>query len=175
MPAPDVTLELLEKRHLELLAALLDDPAVLRFTRVPEPVPDGFIEHWFDVYRRGRADGTKEAFVAVHGTGEVLGIAVAPRIDRASRTAELGYVIAPAARGRGVAQAALRQLTEWAFGELGILRAELLISTENPASRRVAERCGYVHEGTLRSLHFKQDQREDTEIWSRLPSDPAPA
>jgi RimJ/RimL family protein N-acetyltransferase len=55
-----------------------------------------------------------------------------------------------------------------------MLRLELLISPENPASRRVAERCGYVQDGTLRSLHFKQGLREDTELWSRLPSDPAP-
>jgi RimJ/RimL family protein N-acetyltransferase len=51
-------------------------------------------------------------------------------------------------------------------------RVELLISVDNPASKRVAERCGYVREGVLRSLHVKQDVREDTEIWSRLVDDP---
>src|SRR5262249_51762674 len=110
-------------------------------------------------------------FAIVDGSGTFLGVAVAPRIDLPARTAELGYMIAPAARGRGAATAALRLLTEWAFGELGILRAELLISVENEASKRVAERCGYVREGVLRSLHFKQERREDTELWSRLPSD----
>jgi RimJ/RimL family protein N-acetyltransferase len=50
-------------------------------------------------------------------------------------------------------------------------RLELLISVENDASKRVAERCGYVREGVLRSLHVKQDVREDTEIWSRLATD----
>ena len=54
----------------------------------------------------------------------------------------------------------------------GIVRIELLISVDNPASKRVAERCGYVREGVLRSLHVKQDVREDTEIWSRLVDDP---
>ena len=38
-------------------------------------------------------------------------------------------------------------------------------------SKRVAERCGYLREGVLRSMHVKQDLREDTEIWSRLRSD----
>ena len=50
-------------------------------------------------------------------------------------------------------------------------RIELLISVDNPASKRVAERAGYVREGVLRSLWFKQDRREDTEIWSRLAGD----
>jgi RimJ/RimL family protein N-acetyltransferase len=104
--------------------------------------------------------------------GEFLGIAVAPQIDRAARTAELGYVVAPAARGRGVASEALRLLTEWAFAELGMERLELLISVENEASKRVAARCGYVREGVLRSHWVKGELREDTELWARLPSDP---
>jgi RimJ/RimL family protein N-acetyltransferase len=62
-------------------------------------------------------------------------------------------------------------LTDWAFEELGALRLELLIGVTNDASKRVAERSGYRFEGVLRSRHFKQDMREDTEIWSRLPSD----
>ena len=64
------------------------------------------------------------------------------RIDRETLTAELGYTIAPEARGRGVATKALRQVTEWAFAELGLIRIELLISVENAASKKVAERCG---------------------------------
>ena len=38
--------------------------------------------------------------------------------------------------------------------------------------KRVATRAAYHYEGTLRSLHLKQDVRDDTEIWSRLPDDP---
>jgi RimJ/RimL family protein N-acetyltransferase len=106
------------------------------------------------------------------GSEGFLGIAVAPRIDREARTVELGYVVASAARGRGVATEALRLLTAWSFTELGALRIELFISVENNASQRVAGRCGYVREGVLRSAHVKEGLREDTEIWSRLPGDP---
>jgi RimJ/RimL family protein N-acetyltransferase len=164
-------LERFDRSHLDGVVPILGDPDVLRFTRVPEPVPAGFAESWLAAYEDGRRDGTREAFAIVDGDGTFLGVAVAPRIDLPARTAELGYVVAPAARGRGVATEALRLLTEWAFGELGLLRAELLISVENQASKRVAERCGYVREGVLRSLHLKQERREDTELWSRLPGD----
>ena len=85
--------------------------------------------------------------------------------------AELGYIVAPAARGRGVATAALRLLTDWGFSERGLLRLELLISVDNVASIRVAERAGYVKEGVLRSLYVKEAVREDHELWSCLPSD----
>ena len=96
---------------------------------------------------------------------------MAPHIDRQGRTVELGYVIAPSARGRGVATRALELLTEWAFETLGALRAELIISVENHGSKRVAQRAGYQMEGVLRSTHFKQGLRADVEIWSRLPTD----
>jgi RimJ/RimL family protein N-acetyltransferase len=167
-----IHLEPIDRSHLAELEALVEDPDVLRFTRVPEPVPPGFAERWVGTYEQGRGDGTREGFVVVDGEGAFLGLAVVPTIDAEARTAELGYVVAPAARGRGVATEALRLLTEWAFAELGALRLELLISVENEASQRVAERCGYVLEGVKRSAHFKQGRREDTQLWSRLPSDP---
>jgi len=79
--------------------------------------------------------------------------------------------VAPNARGRGVATAALGLLTEWALTELGLQRLELQISVDNLASKRVAERCGYVLEGVLRSVYLKNGVREDTEVWSKLASD----
>jgi RimJ/RimL family protein N-acetyltransferase len=103
--------------------------------------------------------------------GGFLGVGAAPVIDREAATLELGYVVAPAARGRGVATAALRLLTEWAFAEAGAERIELLISIDNHASKRVAERCGYVRDGILRSAYLKQGRRQDTELWSRLKAD----
>ena len=148
---------------------MLDDPDVLRFTRVPEPVPDGFARDWLRRYEEARRDGSREAFAVVED-GEFVGLALAPSLDRETQTAELGYVVAPSARGRGVATEALRRLTEWALAE-GMLRLELLISVDNRASQKVAERCGYVREGVLRNAYVKPGRREDTEIWSRLATD----
>jgi RimJ/RimL family protein N-acetyltransferase len=163
----------LDESHLPMVDEMLDDEDVLRFTLIPVPVPDGFVADWYATYVQARRDGTREVF-AICADGEPVGVALAPTINRAARTMELGYMVAPAARGRGVAQAALRQLTDWAF-EQGALRVELRISIYNEPSRRVAERCGYVRDGVLRSAHVKQGVREDTEVWSRLPSDPDPA
>lgn len=145
---------------------------MLRFTRVPTPVPPGFAETWVRRYEEGRRDGTCEAFAVVDGEGAFLGLAMAPVIDREGRTAELGCVVAPAALGRGVATHALRRLTEWSFETLDALRLELRIDVDNEASKRVAANCGYVRKGVLRSVHVKQGVRADTEIWSRLPGDP---
>jgi RimJ/RimL family protein N-acetyltransferase len=160
----------LDRSHLEPARAIVDDGDTLRFTRVPDPVPEGWLDEWFERYEQGRRDGTREAFAIVDDEGFV-GLALAPSIEREERTVELGYLVVPKARGRGIATEALRALTAWAFDELDPVRIELLISPENTASRIVAERCGYTYEGTLRSTYLKRGVWEDTEVWSRLATD----
>ena len=46
------------------------------------------------------------------------------------------------------------------------------VTVANVASHGVAERCGYVREGVMRSVHLKDDRRIDASLWSRLPSGP---
>jgi RimJ/RimL family protein N-acetyltransferase len=165
----------LAEEHLDAVAAMLDDRDSLRFTRVPEPVTAEFPRQWLERYEAGRRDGTREAFAAVDTDGAFVGLALAPSIDREGGEMELGYVVSPAARGRGVGTRILALLTRWAFDDVGAQRLALIIDVANPASERVAERCGYVREGVMRSVHLKGDVRIDAGIWSRLASDPSPA
>jgi RimJ/RimL family protein N-acetyltransferase len=167
-----VSLRPLATEHLDDVTALLDDPDVLRFTRLPVPPPPGYAREWLERYEAGRLDGTREAFAALDDDGRFVGLALAVDIDREGREVELGYITAPAARGRGVATVMLDALTRWAFDELGALRVTLIIDVENAASSRVAERCGYVLEGVMRSSYLKDDVRVDAGLWSRLPTDP---
>lgn len=165
-------LEPLAAEHLPGFAALTADVEAVRFTLLPEPLPDGFAETWLARYEQGRADGTAFGFAALDDDGRFLGVGLTPHFDTEAREVEIGYIVAPAARGRGVATEIVRRLTRWAFEDLGALRACLLIDVENVASQRVAERAGYVHEGVLRSVHLKQGRRIDQAVWSRLPPDP---
>lgn len=163
-------LERLAARHLNGLAELGRDPDVQRFTYVPSPWTEGFEHTWLERYDQAREDGSRAAFAIVdEASGEFLGMAALVQIDRAGRQAEAGYVVAPHARGRGVAVRALELLTDWALGEQELQRVELRIAVDNAASIRVAERCGYVREGVLRSVHFKQGRRADVAVYSRLP------
>jgi RimJ/RimL family protein N-acetyltransferase len=155
------------------VAEMLEDPAVQQYTMVPVPVPPGYEREWLERYEDGRKEGTREGFAIVDDDGAFLGLALAFAIDREGRELELGYTVTPAARGRGVGSEGLRLLTDWAERELDPLRIQLQISADNAGSKRVAERAGYVYEGTLRSLHFKAGMRQDMEVWSRVRGDPA--
>ena len=171
-PADDeIRLEPLSADHLAGLAALGRDPEVQRFTYVPSPWVEGFERRWLEGYERAREDGTRAGFAIVDREGRFLGLAALVTIDREAREAEAGYIVSPEARGRGVAARALRLLGDWALSELELERLELRITAENTASIRVAERCGFVREGVLRSVHFKQGVRTDVAVYSRLRSD----
>jgi RimJ/RimL family protein N-acetyltransferase len=167
-----LSLRPLAAEDLDDVGALFDDPDVLRFTRLPVPPPPGYARTWYERYEAGRVEGTREAFAALDDDGRFAGLALAVDIDREGREIELGYITAPAARGRGVATGMLDELTRWAFDELGALRLTLIIDVENRASSRVAERCGYVLEGVMRSSYLKDDVRIDAGLWARLPTDP---
>jgi RimJ/RimL family protein N-acetyltransferase len=169
--APYVRLEPLTQRHHDAVAAIVGDPEIRRFTRFPEPPHPEFPREWIARYESGLLDGTRVAFAALGADGHFLGTGLAPDIDAEAREMELGYLVAPDARGRGVGSEILRRLTGWAFDEGRALRVQLLIDVENVASQRVAERAGYLLEGTMRSVHHKNDVRIDCQIWSRLSTD----
>ncbi|GAA4614738.1 hypothetical protein GCM10023195_64490 [Actinoallomurus liliacearum] len=92
-------------------------------------------------------------------------------VDLDEARAAVACWLAPHARGRGVATRTLRLLAQWAFDSLAIARLELTCAPDNVASQSVAERCGFVREGVLRShIRFKGERR-DTVVFSLLPGE----
>ena len=83
----------------------------------------------------------------------------------------VGYWLAKPARGQGHAARAVRLITEWGFRSLALQRIDLLAATENPASQRVAERCGFTREAVLRSYLPGKEGRQDMVAFGRLASD----
>jgi RimJ/RimL family protein N-acetyltransferase len=125
--------------------------------------------------RRDWSTGDHASWAVVDATtGELLGSVSVHRIDRTEDDAEIGYWTLPAARGRGIAGAAVDAACRWAFTELGLERIELCHAAENPASGRVAEKAGFTLEGRLRRSHrYGDGRRHDELLWARLRDDPA--
>jgi RimJ/RimL family protein N-acetyltransferase len=167
-----IRLEPLDERFVPDFERLLEDPEVVRNTRVPSSPPPDFASLWVGRYVEGWHDGSRAGFALLSPEATFLGFGGLVDLDLDARQGEIGYVVAREARGRGVAGRALRLITGWAIDELGLERVELHIDPENIASIRVAERCAYVREGVLRSLHFKDAIRADTAIYSMLRADP---
>jgi len=167
-----VRLEPLDERFVRDFEALIADPDVIRFTRVPSSPGDGFAAEWIDAYVKAWEDGSRAGFAIVDAaSGEFLGMAGLVQINLELGEGELGYIVAPTARGRGIAGRAIRLLAGWAFREVGLMRLEAWIDVANEPSKRVAERAGLTFEGVRRSVHFKEDLRADMAIYSLVPGE----
>jgi ribosomal-protein-alanine N-acetyltransferase len=167
-----VRLEPLDERFVADFDSLAADPEVIRFTRVPEERTDGFAAMWIDSYVQAWQDGSRAGFAIVdHADGAFLGMAGLVQLDLEMAEGEIGYVVAPAARGRGIAGRAIRLLARWAFDELGLMRLEAWIDVANEPSVRAAERAGFSYEGIRRSVQVKKNKRADMAVYSLLPGD----
>ena len=158
--------------HVDAFEVLGNDPLVQRFTRVPDPFGRSEAEWWIGLYEQGWEEGSRAGFAIVERSGGAfVGMIAFVRLQLELGEAEVGYIVAPQARGRGVATRALALLSGWGFRELGLERIELRAELTNPASLKVAERCGFVREGTVRNVHLKAGRRGDMALYSRLASD----
>lgn len=141
-------------------------------------VRDPEIARWFPSRRSGRElfeskmrewqDGTLVP-LAILDQGSFVGHIFLELLP--DEVALVAYWLLPEGRGRGCVTRALKLVSGWAFHSLGIARLELWVIPANHRSRAVAERAGYVYEGTQRSAGVHEGQRFDKEIFSLIPAD----
>lgn len=82
---------------------------------------------------------------------------------------EVGYhIYREADRGKGYTSEALSLFTAYLFAAKPIPRLQINVSKGNAASRRVAEKCGYRYEGTMRKAVFNRGRYHDLELFSIL-------
>lgn len=110
-------------------------------------------------------------FGVFDGSGEVVGGAGISRIDGLNRVGNLGYWVATAAAGQGVARAAARAVASYGFDALGLCRLEIVVLPDNLASRRVAVALGAQWECTARHRVQHQGAPAAAEVYSLLPQD----
>jgi RimJ/RimL family protein N-acetyltransferase len=146
-----------------------DDPVVRRF-RPSLPANESDARDWLAETEPARLRGERLELAATDPElGAVVGGVTLWSIAPRHRGAMVNYGVAAEARGRGVATRALRLLAGWRFDEFGLARLGVFIEPENAASRAVAERCGFVHEGRLRSHGERGDgERHDPLVYGLL-------
>jgi RimJ/RimL family protein N-acetyltransferase len=119
-----------------------------------------------DVAMRQREEGTGLSTVIEAG-GELVGTAgltFAPgRLGP-----EIGYTVAPWARGNRYAAEAAHALADWALRR-GAPRVHLYADVLNTTSQAVARRAGFTEEGVVRScLEYRDGGRGDAVLFGRL-------
>jgi RimJ/RimL family protein N-acetyltransferase len=156
------------------LVAACQDPEISRWTRVPYPYGPSdaraYLLQRHDTLHAGTA--APFAIVSAADRDRLLGSISLMRFSWQHARAEVGYWLAREARGQGHVTRAVRLITAWGFRSLGLERIDLLAATENPASQRVAERCGFTREAVLRSYLMGSAGRQDMVCFGLLASDP---
>ena len=115
----------------------------------PDLTVDG-ARSWIEEQVSAFAAGRAFEFVIVAPDGRFLGGCGLTHIDEANQRANLGYWVRSSACGHGVATEAIQQLVQWTFKNTELVRLEIVVSTQNGASLRAAEKSGAVREGVLK-------------------------
>ena len=153
-----------------------NDPGTQRFlAALPSPYTAVDARRWITEGAPGVFAGGGAAYaIADPDTDRLLGGVGMDRLVPVRQQAEIGYWVTPGARGRGVATAAVRALSDWAFAHAGTARLELLTDWANVASQRVALAAGFQREGVRRSATVQRSgARADLIAYARMVDDPA--
>jgi len=154
--------------------AMMRDPQVAIWNPAPNIVDVPSAEAWL-ARSADWTPGDHATFSVLDPAGRYAGVVSLHHINRHQSTADIGYRVAPWARGRGVATASVRTVTDWAFADLSLVRIQIFHGVGNPGSCRVAEKAGYALEGVLRSASLYGDGlRHDDHLHARLAGDPVP-
>ncbi|HXG66254.1 MAG TPA: GNAT family N-acetyltransferase [Blastocatellia bacterium] len=105
--------------------------------------------------------------IVVEGAA-VGGIGFHLKEDVHRKSAEIGYWLGEAYWGRGIATAAVRAMTEYAFANFDICRLYAAVFEWNPGSARVLEKAGYEFEGRMKKSVFKDGQIIDDLIYAQV-------
>ncbi|WP_236831027.1 GNAT family N-acetyltransferase [Blastococcus sp. KM273128] len=150
--------------------AACQDPEIQRWTQVPVPYGPADAEEFVTgIAPRTWAEGGALFAVVRPGDDALVGsTGLFPPVDGVG---ELGYWTVPGQRGQGLTAEALRLLADWSLDVVGLHRVELLVDPANTASRRVAERAGFVAEGTVRQRFLHRGRPSDVVLHARLAGD----
>jgi RimJ/RimL family protein N-acetyltransferase len=144
------------------------DPLIPRYIPIiPMPYSLSDAEQFIE---RSRTPSDELNLAVAGHSGELFG-AIGVSIQSDPGIAEIGYWLAPEARGRGLATRALRLLSAWTLRETGIARLQLQTHVENLASQAVATRAGFTREAVLRAYMDNRGTRHDSVMFSIIPGE----
>ncbi|MCW2164609.1 aminoglycoside 6'-N-acetyltransferase [Microbacterium hydrothermale] len=162
-PAPDrldvrrerVRLRPFEERDLDAMAAYRGDAEVCRYLPFDPQTADDIRRRNGALMGRTTLEGENGGvMLAVERLDDdlVIGDLVLFHLDPTAGSAEIGWVMSPAASGRGLATEAVRALIDTAFEVYGLRRLVARIDPANARSVALAERLGM-----RREAHFVEE------------------
>lgn len=141
------------------------DPEWARYLPVPQPYSEQDARTF--IAQQVLLDRSKNPAWAIEVAGVVIG-GVNLRLEPEHHLGELGYSVARAHWGKGIASEVARTVLDTVFSTLPTLnRIRAMADSRNRASQRVMEKLGLVREGVLRHNRVVRGEFVD-EVWYGL-------
>ena len=151
----------------ERFVTLANDYDVSRqlYDRFPHPYTRADADEWIAL----NAKRTAVTHLAIcDADGPIGSVGLTLREADYRHSAEIGYWLGQPFWGRGIATAAVKAVTAYAFDTLGLMRIEAHIFARNHASARVLEKAGYRREALLRQASMKEGEALDNVLFAAL-------
>jgi len=146
------------------------DPEISRWTAsIPWPYSEEDAAGWISSQPAARAEGRALSMaITVQGPHRLAGSVGLESFDWDFRTAQAGYWVAAAERGKGVATSSLRALTDWGFECLNLSLITLVTLVGNTASERIAENARFDMVGEVTDYRHPHSPEPSlhVKVWS---------
>ena len=175
-----------ERDDLPRFVRWFSDARTSRTLDLISPLSQALEERWFERMLEQQGQDRWNFVICRQTDDRPVGSIELHNVDTRNGSAGLGIAIgAPDDTGQGYGSDAIRAILDFGFGELRLERIWLDVYDYNERARRVYERVGFVHEGTLRHALYRAGAYHDIhrmailrEEWSALAngadsSDPA--
>lgn len=83
----------------------------------------------------------------------IIGLVYIKKLNRDKRQAELAYCIGYQFEGKGWMSQSIQALSNYAFEVLDLKALQIIVHNTNKGSIKVAEKCGYTWQTTLKKEH----------------------
>jgi RimJ/RimL family protein N-acetyltransferase len=167
-----ITLRPAELRDVDAIFETCRDEETLRWTTLPLDYDRDRAIGFVNEYAPGWWERGEGAVWVITDAADTYAGQLDLRVDaRDKQVADVGFITAPHARGKGYMTAALRAAVEFGFQELELKRVEWRAHLGNDGSRRVAEKVGFQLEGIQRNGCPQRGERHDAWVAAILPGE----
>lgn len=170
----DIVLSKIEEAHLEELYEIYNNDKVFEYCGIIPKHNKATVQNIIGHYERdyGKRSRIKWGIFAAGDSERLLGIIEACEFNQKVNMVTIGYFLAEAQWGRGIASRAVEVLLDFLFNQAHINRIQAEVMLLNTPSKKVLLKNGFLKEGTLRQASLWSGKGiVDLEIYSILRED----
>lgn len=167
-----LTLKMMQENDATGLFAIWSDPDVTRFMNIPTFSGEEQAKEMITILAElAKENKALRYTIRTKDSGQIIGSCGYNVLDFENQKTELGYELAKEHWGKGYATEVIRELSRYAFAELGLHRIEAKVEPENKNSLKVLQKLDFTYEGTLRDAEKAKGRFVDLAMYAKLSTD----